>query len=135
MFHKKINELKVQVQEAKKTNKTLTKEVEKELRQLSAAVLGPNDKSSIFIGATTIKEQFAELGKEIIKCSKKEVNQVINEKEAIIYDLKLTVSANKLQIEELNSAVEKAKKEKSKNNITTNGYSGMNKSNSLRSES
>jgi hypothetical protein len=136
MFHKRINELRGHIQEAKKCTKTQTKEVEKELRQLSAAVLGPNDKSSIFIGATSIKEQFAELTKEIIKCNKKEVNQVIYEKEAIIEDLKLAVGTGKAKIEELSFNLEKARAarqdKKERNSIILNGHGNVSKSTSSK---
>lgn len=62
-FHKKINDLKIQIQECKKIYKNYGKDAEKELRKLSAAVLGSNDKSTIFIGASTLSEQFSELTK------------------------------------------------------------------------
>ena len=44
----------MQIQQAKKINKNIGKDTEKMLKKLSATVLGSNDKSSIFIGTSTI---------------------------------------------------------------------------------
>ena len=39
------------------------KQVEKQIRKMSASVLGLNDKATIFIGTSSLSEQFTQLTK------------------------------------------------------------------------